>query len=255
MRRTTRKKTAKPLSTPAAPPTPSRPRYPEPPWFHETQYNYGYPHHLRPRQVIQGTWHLPPFQREPVWDAARQVAYCNAVFLGRPVAPILVWQRNFGPTIGDRSIVLDGQQRLTALGAKVMRPDGSLNPPTAARFDLALGRFTSTPDRWNLAPGMIADYLRNHDSGLDFFEEERKLEEAQDPDAATFYWWIHAHGTMSSREIVVHVLDRYMTPEHAIEAFRSINTPGVTFDLADVERLIKAAGTWDPAATMAVAPD
>ena len=78
---------------------------------------------------------------------------------------------------------------------------------------------------------------------------------ALDPDAATFFWWIHAHGTMSSREIVVHVLDRYMTPEHAIEAFRSINTPGVTFDLADVERLIKAAGTWDPAATMAVAPD
>jgi hypothetical protein len=52
-----------------------------------------------------------------------QAAFCTAVMVGDPVPPVLLWERR------DGTWVIDGQQRLTALGARVVRVDGSSNTP------------------------------------------------------------------------------------------------------------------------------
>ena len=237
------KKTTK--KKPVSAPTPSmeaapKPReFPAPPWRTREKV-YGNSFRLALRQMCADiTWHLPPFQREVVWDAEKQAAYCNTLFLGLPTSPILVWERYVGDG-ARRYFVLDGQQRLTAMGARVIRADGSPNPPTGAFFDHAEGRFTTEPGRWATTMTDLADYK---------FGEHMRMERAMEEDPETqklWYWRIFAYDRISNVEGATFVLEHSTPPARVVDAFRSINRPGVLFSEAEVERLIASTQEFAP---------
>ena len=109
-------------------PEPPKRNLPAPPPWEKDQGTFGQPHKTTVRQaVVDVEWFLPPFQREVVWTPAQQAAYCNSLWDGMPTAPLLVWERDINGTGWPyRRVVLDGQQRLTALGAHVIRADGTV---------------------------------------------------------------------------------------------------------------------------------
>jgi hypothetical protein len=80
------------------------------------------------RNVAEGRYGLPEFQRTFVWDADRVRALWDSLYRGFPVGQIMLWtpdavdfpMRSFGReqrevTGANRIAVIDGQQRLTAL--------------------------------------------------------------------------------------------------------------------------------------------
>jgi len=89
-----------------------------------------YPHPRRTTTAVgrrgkQPRLYLPPYQREYVWSPRQAASFLNAMFEGRPTGTFLMWEMRHDLP----SILLDGQQRLTTLGAKLTRPDGTLNEP------------------------------------------------------------------------------------------------------------------------------
>jgi hypothetical protein len=227
-----RKKTPPPV--PAAP-LPPRREVAKPTWYTK-DYVFGYPHRYTMRQIVAcDEWALPPFQRDLVWSPEQQAAFCNTVFQGLPTAQCLVWRRYVaGKHV---SLVLDGQQRLAAVGAPVRRHDGTVNPPPRAYFDLATGRFGTDPGRWALTMADIAVFR-----GCDHLRTSDELEAAGDLEGHDLWHAkIYANDVAGGRDLTFFVIDENATPEYVVESFRAINRPGVPFDQAEVERLVQAA--------------
>lgn len=66
------------------------------------------------------TFHLPRWQRGQVWTPEQQVAFAETVWAGLPFQPVLLWEQD-APGGARRLIVLDGQQRLSAMGAHLIQ--------------------------------------------------------------------------------------------------------------------------------------
>jgi len=85
---------------------------------------------------------LPDFQREYVWEPKQAAAYLNSVLRGVPGGSYLFWR----PQLRGVIYVVDGQQRLTTLGAPIKRSDGDINKPhDEVRFSLETMRFAVEP--------------------------------------------------------------------------------------------------------------
>ena len=200
------------------------------------------------RQVCEDfTYVLPPWQRGQVWTSAQQVALCEAIWSGLPIAPLLLWERQTGPGLGDRvTVVLDGQQRLCALGARVLRHDGTPCAPPSAFLDLETGRWSAEPAPSH-PPITFARATSSH------WTWDRDGYRAQYDDA-TWWRWASLVAHASSRlgqacdSMAVH-MGSTIDVERAVQVFRSWNVPGTLFDLAEVEALIRAADlSWRPGA-------
>jgi hypothetical protein len=167
---------------------------------------------------------LPPLQRGQVWTPEQQVAFCESYWLGRIMhSHILLWRRSYR---SDEHLIVDGQQRLSALGLPVRRPDGSLNA-CSAFLDLHDGRWYTerTEDRFTAAE--LADWtvLRC------VWERSRVLGA----------WMCHAEKRMSVSRIAVSVIEPNI-PQSTVQAwFRTMAIPGVALTPEEAERLCVAA--------------
>lgn len=184
--------------------------------------------------ITTSAHHVPAFQRGVVWTPEMQAAFCNSVMAGLPVAMSLVWNR-YVPGVGNRAIVLDGQQRITALGGQIIRADGTENPVPQIYFDPETGRWGTDPGRWALTPRDLVNL-----NGSEYF---RRLREFPDGSEEQRLWEALYFGRdmFQWRTVPVYVIDARASEEFVVEAFRTINRPGVQFDEAEVERLIKSA--------------
>lgn len=243
MKRKSTKAVAAPVATAAAV---EREPFPDPPAWYDPKEFSGHrkvdiqPHKINLRQVVEDlVWHLPPFQRGSVWTPGQQVAFCDSLWEGMPTAPLLVWRR-YLPGAGYRSrhYVLDGQQRLTALGATVLRqtPEGEVaNPATSAFFDPDAGRFTTVKAPWG---GSVRDICT--------LGTEHRRGEPKDPDERRRWWWAYLAKTrLDSVEIIAYTIEHDTPVERVVRAFRTINRPGVAFDLDEIERLVSSIPAWE----------
>lgn len=125
------------------------------------------------RNVAEGRYGLPEFQRTFVWDDDRVRGLWDSLYRGFPVGQIMLWtpdhvdfpMRSFGReqkeiTGGNRVAVIDGQQRLTALYLVL---DGSV----PLRFNLERQEFvfSTGPNDLRLdilrdAAGATVDYVK-----------------------------------------------------------------------------------------------
>jgi hypothetical protein len=201
------------------------------------------------RQLCENpTYVLPPWQRGQVWTPAQQVALCEAIWSGLPVAPLLLWERKTGPGFEDRvTVVLDGQQRLCALGARVLRHDGTPCTPPAAYLDLETGRWGAEPASSH-PPITLARATSSH------WTWDRDGYRAQYDDATWWRWASLVVYAASRLDRACNPMVVYMGPmvevEQAIAVFRSWNVPGTPMDPAEVDALVRAADlSWRPGAT------
>lgn len=178
--------------------------------------------------ALWGTaFRLPAFQRGERWTPAMQAAFCTAVLVGDPVPPVLLWERR------DGTWVIDGQQRLTALGARVVRSDGSPNAASGAFLDVREGRFGPARGRWDLTAVRLARWR-----ALNIPRPGRGVRDWE--------WAAVAGDVMRRRSLVTYVLGPEATRDDAVRAFRAVNTPGVPMDHGEVEALV-ASATVGPA--------
>lgn len=205
----------------------------EPSWFRSDR-TWANATTINVSRITGSTFYLPAYQRGVVWSTEMQAAFCNSVMAGLPVPMLLLWERHI-PGVGSHTVVLDGQQRITALGGRMLRPDGSENPNPQVYLDPATGRWGADPGRWGVTcrdlVGMgITGYLRRYRELPDGSEEQEQWN-------ALYF----GRDMFQFRNIPAYVIDSRATPEFLVEAFRSVNRPGVPFDEAEIERLIQSA--------------
>ena len=240
----TRTQRAAPVATHAPPPRPDvHPREPwEPGLQSRSSWDACRPHLMSISQLTRETYYLPPWQRGQVWTPDRQVAFCRTLWDGLPFAPILLWERRVGPNINDRvSVVLDGQQRLTAVGARIVRHDGTLNTPTAAHLDLETGRWQVGP-----ADGHPPITMARMANSQWLWRDGRRQVEGDD-------WWrtvsliADADNRIRLSSTSVYVIGASMTVDDAIRVFDTWNTPGVNIPREELAELIREADrSWAP---------
>lgn len=229
----------RPARAPLPPPEPRPPRRPPPEWaaalaVHRGSYFDGW----RPTTIrlgaIRGPLNLPPFQRPATWTPERQVAYADSTLRGSPLAQVLLVEVGWIGTT--RTYILDGQQRLTALGCDVRRHDGTPNPPTAARFDVHAGTWGDGPGTYTL-----------HEAGqfaLDLFRA------AADHSEERYDGLIALHEIACRIDIPAYVRHYPTpTPEAGAEmaaAFAAINVPGTPIHPDDLAALLQFGAGWVP---------
>ena len=196
----------------------------------------GWPHLLRASFV------LAPFQRGQVWTPEQQVALCETVWHGCPVPPIVLWLRPHPiekwPAM--LPIVLDGQQRLCALGARVYRHDGARCRPTAARMDLETGRWSVNGPGHTFAE--LTDPSRTTRAHRDAATDPA-TREAADRD---FELMCHAMNRIDRMpDVALVTIGASATPTQAAEVFARWNTPGVAMGEGEAAEMVRAADALD----------
>src|SRR5574344_2055770 len=74
--------------------------------------------------VTAGEIAIPEMQRPFVWDASKVRDLLDSLYKGFPVGYIIVWQNpkvklKDGTTSSGKKVLIDGQQRITALSAAI----------------------------------------------------------------------------------------------------------------------------------------
>lgn len=177
---------------------------------------------------------LPPWQRGQVWDGERQRSFCRSVWRRLPIMPILLWER--GWMSGARYVVLDGQQRLAALGVPMARHDGTVTTLPASFLDLEDGEWKPEPSPIDPA---LPVALTAAELASGSWSKQRGCEDR----AADLY----AMAIDRLRvDVPAYILGPEATQEQAMEVFRCWNLPGVAFEPGEVDALIRAASApWD----------
>jgi hypothetical protein len=114
-------------------------------------------------KVQAGEVRIPKFQRPLRWSGQNVVELLDSIWRGYPVGSLLFWKRPApaekikignshleAPQVSDAWWVVDGQQRVTALGASLLNLDQSGDPRWRVLFDPEKQEFRSgspAPDR------------------------------------------------------------------------------------------------------------
>lgn len=108
-------------------------------------------HTFHLNEITSFEFELPDFQRGYVWTEDQAVAFMDRFRRGMPMGAILVWQRSGMAT----PMLLDGQQRLISLGAKVYR-DGEQVKGHTVYMDPVMRSFTCKPGIKNVSLSTLA---------------------------------------------------------------------------------------------------
>lgn len=142
------------------------------------------------RLAMSGSLRVPHFQRPFVWDAADVRKLFDSLYRGFPVGTLLLWKQPapadrvvFGgveveaPQTPDAFMVVDGQQRVTALVASLAPHPVRRDERFEVFFDLARQRFVglhrgvvpprSIPVRQALESRTLLTWLRTHGDTLE----------------------------------------------------------------------------------------
>ena len=137
-----------------------------------------------------GGLRVPKFQRSFVWDASDVRRLFDSVYRGFPIGTLLLWRQGakaekiiFGgvefeaPANGEALMVVDGQQRITALVAALTSGPRQLDERFEVYFDIAKRRFVglnrgmppprSIPVRETLESRSLLAWLREHGDELE----------------------------------------------------------------------------------------
>lgn len=110
-------------------------------------------------RVLDGAIRVPSFQRPLRWEAADVVKLFDSILKGYPIGSLLFWKHRLGPDallkVGTATIevpenpdgwlIVDGQQRVTALAATLLDLDQHGDPRWNVRFDPTNNTFLSGP--------------------------------------------------------------------------------------------------------------
>ena len=180
---------------------------------------------------------LPPWQRPFVWTDDQVMAYHERLLTGGHGGVVVIWRR-YSKT-GQQAVVLDGQQRLTAVGVRMQRADGGAAP------DLRRPVWDALAARWTWEPGP----LRLPFAGVcDWRTVDRLRDAARDSagysDEARLLSWCGMEA-MRRPEVVSVVIETSGDPaaqtKAALRAFLDLNRGGTPMDADTLAGLEAAA--------------
>jgi len=167
--------------------------------------------------LTEEEYDLPDFQRGYVWTEPQAIAFMDRFRRGMPIGAILVWHR----THGARPLLLDGQQRMVSLGAKVYR-NGERVMGHSVHIDAESKAFTCTPSpkSMTLADIVSGDFQYQLDHGN---PEPFTIEQ--------FAFLCGCTARLRQMSVVLIHLGKYWTPgsvseQTALDFFRCYNSGG-----------------------------
>ena len=214
---------------------------------------------------------LPEFQREYVWDVAQAQQLLESLYHSYPTGSLLFWETTTPPATksaavapsyaGQQQIILDGQQRLTALylltqdepppyyGAHEIKHD-----PRVLHFDLTTGAFQVVPANKACPPAWVAtsECFRNQADGQpDIVAIARAVTTMQQGPAVTDLIQQYANKLSRVRGILdydypVQTVPVSATLDAAIDVFDRVNSSGTKLTPAELA-LTHISGKWPEA--------
>lgn len=67
------------------------------------------------KNIVDGSWDLPNFQRNFVWNPAQVAMLADSLWRNYPIGPFLIWNPKPEPGEAETGWIADGQQRLTSI--------------------------------------------------------------------------------------------------------------------------------------------
>ncbi len=155
-----------------------------------------------------------------------QRAVCKTLWDGLPLPPVTIWDQPHGA----RGVfVLDGQQRLRALGC----PFADDPAPCASHLDLETGRWEASPPH----PFPTTAWALSRYSPEPFFRTARGTMPSDELDRIADLW-CQANERIRLLSIFTFTISAEAGQAEAAEIFRRINTPGVQMTPEEVDALI-----------------
>ena len=191
-------------------------------------------------RAARGELRLPRFQRPLKWKLKDNLMLLDSIYRGYPIGTLLLWEKQqaagrvtLGPVAIDAPesrrawLIVDGQQRITALVGSMMRTDGELDD-YAIGFDLQHEEFTQL--RRGGAPTVVPlSELVAPERLLSWLEKSEARQVVADASERAF----RASTRIRDYEIAAYVLD---TEDEAMvrDVFDRLNTRGKRLTKADV---------------------
>lgn len=205
---------------------------------------------MRLRQIYESAagapWVLPSWQRPVVWSRDQSLAFHSRIMgQGGTFGPIVLWDRRAG---GQRDIVvLDGQQRLSAIGVTLVREvaDGGERVPAVVEVPL----WDTIETGWSWAPGAHRYPLSTI---LDPSLRDGPLWDARrDGQGREWAGAVCAHDAAAHIDVPIMMIEAHWQADDkspdaqkraAMRAFVEMNTGGTPMSRAEIEALIGLGG-------------
>ena len=185
---------------------------------------------------------IPELQRPFVWDSVKVRDLMDSLYKGYPVGYLITWQSvgaklKGGKIAAHQQILIDGQQRITALGAAVAGLKVINKRYKPVRITIAFNpiteEFATLTPVIEKSPVWIADISEYFNSTSSFTFALNYLERNPGADRAVFEKSLSRLSSIQNAQIGIICLDDGLDIETISEIFIRINSKGVPLSSAD----------------------
>ena len=199
-------------------------------------------------QIDSGSMLLPEFQRGYVWNRDQVRGLLRSLYLGYPVGGLLVWETETSPedvrgtdiAVGNRTLLLDGQQRLTTLYGVVRgRPpkffEGDPNTFLGLRFSVEDETFEFySPAKMKGDPTWIDVTRLFQEEGLKPFIDEFSVPEYKDK-FSDYLKRLSELSNILKREFHLEkIVGKDKTTDVVVDIFNRVNSGGTKLSKGDL---------------------
>lgn len=194
--------------------------------------------------IKEGEIAIPEIQRPFVWDASKVRDLMDSLYKGFPVGYIIVWKNpdirlKNGKVSSGKKILIDGQQRITAIEAAVVGQEVVDSTYKKKRIVIAFNPIEEVFEVWNPAIGKDSKWIPDisvvFDVGFDAWEFVNKYCEANGMTGKQSEINKTLMRLMSIKGINLGVteLSQALTIDEVTDIFIRINSQGVVLSQAD----------------------
>lgn len=185
---------------------------------------------------------IPELQRPFVWDSVKVRDLMDSLYKGYPVGYLITWQSvgaklKGGQIAAHQQILIDGQQRITALRAAVAGLKVVNKRYKAVRITIAFNpiteEFATLTPVIEKSPQWIADISEYFNTASPLTFARKYLERNPQVDVAAFESSLARLGSIQNAQIGIISLDDGLDIETISEIFIRINSKGVPLSSAD----------------------
>ena len=199
-------------------------------------------------QIDSGSMLLPEFQRGYVWNRDQVRGLLRSLYLGYPVGGLLVWETDTNPedvrgldeVYGNRTLLLDGQQRLTTLYGVIRGKapkffEGDPNAFLGLRFNVEDENFEFyTPAKMKGNPIWVDVTKIFKEEGLKPFIEEFKVSEYSEQ-FPTYLARLSELSNITKREFHLEkIVGKDKTIDVVVDIFNRVNSGGTKLSKGDL---------------------
>ncbi|MEY8675718.1 GmrSD restriction endonuclease domain-containing protein [Thomasclavelia cocleata] len=192
--------------------------------------------------IKSGEFAIPEMQRPFVWDSTKVRDLIDSLYKGYPVGYIIIWKNpdiklKDGTLSSGKKIVIDGQQRITALTAAIAGHDVVNQEYKKVRIKISFNPINEIFEVYNPAIGkdskMIDDISVIFEPGFDSFNFSIEYSKENNVDPSKISKSITNLQAIKANNIGVIELEHSLDIETVTDIFIRINSKGTVLSQAD----------------------